>query len=622
MAVRHTMIVLALVACATTGCGPLPAASSSSDSVVLPSHTPAVAKRSVTAGRVTPDRALTLQVALPLRDEADLDATLKAMYDPSSTTYHQFLTPDTFAAAYHPAAETVQQVRDALQSAGMAVTGVHGTFVQVETDAATAEGFFATELYDYTAPTGETFQAPAAEVHVPADLPIAGVHGLVTGLRHRSHRTPLVSPNAASGLTPATIRQAYNVPSSLTGAGQSLGLFEFDGYTASDVQGYEKTYNLPNVPLTNIFIDNFSGQPGSAADEVTLDIEMMTAMAPNVDEIRVYQIAGDGSDVDMLNEVANPTQGDKKLISIISCSFGNAEDQVSTANLQADNTLFKQMASQGQTFFDASGDSGANDDGSRLSVDQYAGQPYVVGVGGTTLKTNNGAYGSETTWSGSGGGVSGQWNIPNWQTSAVTSASKGSTSKRNAPDVALNADPATGYAIFFQGSVVYGGGGTSFASPLWAGFLALVNQQRATNNLGPIGFFAPALYSLGASSAYGGAFHDIADGSNNGFYPAVTGLDDATGWGTINGVPLVAALSQPTPSGGGTATPTAPANGGGTSAPTSTTTGSGTGANADAVSNVSTATCASVGGDTALWLLAAGCVALRSKKKRRVSAAP
>ena len=161
-------------------------------------------------------------------------------------------------------------------------------------------------------------------------------------------------------------------------------------------------------------------------------------------------------------------------------------------------------------------------------MDDPASQPYVCGVGGTTLTVNGagGAYVSETTWnSGSvqngagGGGVSSIWPIPSWQQAAVAASGQGSTARRNVPDVSLDANPNTGYSIYEGGAwAVYGG--TSCAAPLWSGFAALVNQQRAANGLAPLGQANPALYPILAGARYKTDFHDVADGSTNLYYPA------------------------------------------------------------------------------------------------------
>jgi kumamolisin len=177
----------------------------------------------------------------------------------------------------------------------------------------------------------------------------------------------------------------------------------------------------------------------------------------------------------------------------------------------------------------------------------------MVGAGGTTLTTNSsGAYVSEMTWTDGGGGISTVWSIPSWQKNVISSSSTflGSTTMRNVPDVSLDADPNTGYAIYLSGSWTEFGG-TSCAAPLWAAFTALVNQQREAEGLSDLGFPNPALYALGVTSDYSSDFHDIADGSTNGYYPAVSGYDDATGLGTINGQNLFNDLTKDSTTTGG-----------------------------------------------------------------------
>ena len=130
------------------------------------------------------------------------------------------------------------------------------------------------------------------------------------------------------------------------------------------------------------------------------------------------------------------------------------------------------------------------------------------------------------------------WQIPPWQRNSVSSASLGSPTMRNVPDVSLNSDPQSGYAVYYK-SRWHIFGGTSCAAPLWAAFTARVNQRRAASGLGPLGSAGPALY---AAANLPGSFHDIADGSNNLYYPAVQGFDDATGLGSLDGARLMAEL--------------------------------------------------------------------------------
>lgn len=547
----------------------------------LPGHIPAAVASAQPVSALDSAQPVALALALPLHHQAELDDLLRRLYDPADSRYGQFLTPEQFTARYSPTPAEYDRVIAYAKSVGLTVTGTHAnrTVLDVSALAGQAGKAFGLHLFLYKSlANGRTFYAPDADPQVPSYLGglVSGVVGLSSASRWQPHLrekafsavSQALDPYAAGhqtgsglggGLTPSDIKTAYNLSSvSQTGSGQTLGLFELDGYTLSDITTYEAKYGLPNVPLQNVLVDGYSGAAGSGAGEVTLDIELQAALAPGASKILVYE--GPNSDagvVDTYTKIAADNAAKE-----ISTSWGLAENSTSASTRASENTAFQQMAAQGQSIYAAAGDSGANDNGSSLSVDDPASQPYMTGVGGTALSTVSagGAYKSETTWNGGstangagGGGISTIWAIPSYQSGiAGTAASKGSTTKRNVPDVSLDADPNTGYSIYFGGSwTIYGG--TSCAAPLWAAFTALVNQKRAAAGSSTLGFANTPLYALATTGAYASDFHDIADGSTNLFYPAVTGYDDATGLGTFNGANLLADL------GGGTVAPAAPA---------------------------------------------------------------
>jgi kumamolisin len=386
------------------------------------------------------------------------------------------------------------------------------------------------------------------------------VHGLQNLVHLKKHAVQWVKSDIHSmenlagsgpsgGLSPSDIHNAYHLSTKMNGAGQSLALFELDGYSQADIEAYEKNFGISLVKLKNILVHGaLGGSGGQGAPEVTLDIELMIALAPKADQILVYEGTNDEQGIlATYAQIANDNQARQ-----ISTSWGLSEDQTTAALLQTEDAIFKQMAAQGQALFAAAGDSGAYDDGKTLSVDDPASQPYVVGVGGTSLKIKSGGQRvSETSWNtnntpqggGGGGGISSVWNIPGWQVHAITAESLASRVKRNVPDVSLNADPNGGYAIYSGASwTIYGG--TSCAAPLWAAFHALVNQRREQKKLNPLGFPNPSYYLIGTSQNYPSAFYDIEDFSTNMHYPAVPGYDESTGWGTFNGNGLIKALSQ------------------------------------------------------------------------------
>ncbi len=543
----------------------------------LPGHIPAAVASAQLVAAVDGTQPISLALSLPLHHQAELQDLLHGLSDPSDPRFGQFLTPEEFAARYSPTPAEYARVIAYAQAMGLTVTGTHAnrTLLEVAAPAGQINRAFGLRLLTYKSQLdGRTFFAPDAEPQIPAALGglVSGVIGLSNASVRTPHLrektwaaiTPALDPYAAhetgsgpgGGLTPSDIKTAYNLNGvSQNGSGQTLGLFELDGYTASDIAAYESAYGLPAVPLQNVLLGGYSGAAGSGAAEVTLDIELMTALAPGASKILVYEAPNsDAGVVAAYSQIATDNTAKE-----ISTSWGEAENSASASTRSSENTAFQQMAAQGQSIYAAAGDSGANDNGSSLSVDDPASQPYMVGVGGTALTTNGagGAYKSEKTWNNGagngagGGGISTVWTIPSYQTSlAGSAASKGSKTYRNVPDVSLDADPNTGYAVYFQGAwTIYGG--TSCAAPLWAGFTALVNQKRVAAGSATLGFANPTLYNLAATSAYANDFHDIADGSTNLYYPAVTGYDDATGLGTFNGASLLADLS------GGTSTPPA-----------------------------------------------------------------
>ena len=337
---------------------------------------------------------------------------------------------------------------------------------------------------------------------------------------------------------------AYVLDTALTGAGQIVGLFQLDGYSASDIAHYESVAGLPHVLLQNVLVDHASGLPsGSGGEvEVSLDIEMCISMAPGLSKIIVYEAPNPSPFVDIFNRMATDDEASQ-----LSCSWfvpnGAAEP--------AADLIFQEMAAQGQTFLNASGD----DDAYTGLIDFPGDTPYITQVGGTELTTSGpgGTWLSEKAWNrgngiGTGGGISTQYSIPSFQTNISMALNKGSTTMRNTPDVALTAENVYVRADNFDFTV----GGTSCAAPLWAGFMALVNQQAAVTGQSPAGLINTLADAIGAGPNYASEFHDITTGDNTWFgspskFFAVSGYDLCTGWGTPTGQTLINALANPEP---------------------------------------------------------------------------
>ncbi len=279
--------------------------------------------------------------------------------------------------------------------------------------------------------------------------------------------------------------------------------------------------------------------------EVSLDIEMILSMSPGVSNIYVYEAPNPSPWEDILNRMVS----DDVAKQISSSWGGGGPDPVA-------EQIFEEMALQGQSYFNASGDSDAYTGFIPFPCDS----PHITSVGGTTLTTGRRAsYTSETVWNwgieygddgvGSSGGISPTYSIPTWQTNVNMTARGGSQTMRDLPDVALTGDNVW---VIFGGGQTGAFGGTSCASPLWAGFTSLINQQAALNGLSPMGFLNPALYALAARSGYTNEFHDITtenntwSGSPNLFY-ATNNYDLCTGLGSPNGTNLIDALVSSPP---------------------------------------------------------------------------
>lgn len=423
--------------------------------------------------------------------------------------------------------------------------------VSVSGSVADIEKTFQVTLRTYRHPRElRDFHAPDREPSLDIGIPVLGISALddyhlprPRDLKRKPF-DPKGSMSPQSGSAPGgylmgnDFRTAYAPGVALTGAGQSVALLQFDGYYPSDIAQYRALAGLPNIPLQNVLVDGYNGAAGVNNNEVAMDIEMVMSMAPGLSAILVYEAPNvESSWVDILSRIANDN-----LAKQISCSWGGG-----AANPTAEQ-IFQQMAAQGQSFFNASGDSGAFTG----PIDFPSESPNITQVGGTTLSMqgSGSAWGSETTWnwsgsSGSSGGISSTYSIPAWQQGISMVSNQGSTSMRNIPDVSMAADNI--YVIHDNGQTdAYGG--TSAAAPLWAAFTALINQQATVDGRPAVGFLNPALYAIGKGTNAAKCFHDITTGNNtnstspNLFY-AVPGYDLCTGWGTPVGAGLINTLS-------------------------------------------------------------------------------
>lgn len=496
-------------------------------------------------GRMPATQSLRLTIALPLRNQGQLQQLLQSIYDPQSPFFHRFLSVQQFTDQFGPSQSDYDTLISFAEANGFTITGTapNRMIVDISATVADIERAFHVTMGIYQHPT-ETRAFYAADREPSPDLPFPLWH--ITGLDNFSipHPASLANDSAAkdhrTGSGPngyfigSDLRAAYYGDGTLDGGGQSVGLVEFAGYNLSDVENYFSSVNQPlNVAIVGVAAtrDTSLNCEGACDDtEQSLDIEEAVSMAPGMNQVRVY--VSDFSDVDIFNRMASDD-----ISSTLSCSWG-----WDPADPSSDDPIFEEFALQGQNLFIASGDSGAY---KKKSVGVYpADDAYVTSVGGTNLITSSpgGPWKSETAWNHSGGGISpDQILIPGYQasTGVITAANKGSRVYRNSPDVA--AEAGLDNYICYNGTCSGGWGGTSFAAPRWAGYLALANQQSENDNGNTLGFINSALYSIGLSSSYDTNLHDITHGSN-GTRSARQGYDLVTGWGSPNQTSLIDSL--------------------------------------------------------------------------------
>ena len=386
-----------------------------------------------------------------------------------------------------------------------------------------------------------TSAVSAPGIPVAISPAIVSINGLQPHLRARKHI--VARPNSLTGTsqpyTPAQLLKPYGASGlGLNGAGQTIAIVIDVFPLTTDLTKFWNSYGINNttpIPqsLNNIsLIQVVSGSLAGPSGEESLDTEWSSSIAPAA-KVRVYATF-DLADADLdagyqqvYSDVINHPEYN---IHQMSMSYGIAENATSAGQVFTDTQYFAELASAGVTVFASSGDNANSPDG--VCPESPASDPYVTGVGGTSLTLTSGSnINTEVSWNDSGGGTSIFFSRPTWQTG--TGVPAGTT--RCVPDVAAPADPNEGAYVTLNGAQqVYGG--TSWSSPTWAGFCALINQARANASLPPIGDLAPKLYAkIGTNN-----FHDITSGNNG--YAAGTGYDLVTGIGSPNLANLVPTL--------------------------------------------------------------------------------
>jgi subtilase family serine protease len=514
------------------------------------------------AGSLPFNQTMNLDIVLPVRDQAGLEAFVAAVSNPASPSFRQYLTPAQFTAKFGPTQSDYNTVVRYLSRYGLTITGgsLDGMDVQVRGPVSAVEAAFNVRMLTYQHPTEQrVFFSPDREPTTSMAVPLWHV----SGLDNYSIPHPLyvkksdyaqahgISPDAVvshatTGSGPSAsflgsdMRAAYYGGTALTGAGQNLGLFEYEGTDLADLTTYYKNVGQTNsVPVTLLSTDGTSTacldtRKGGDCDdtEQTLDMTQALGMAPGLSSLVMYVGSTDTAIISAMTTHS-------PLPTTIGCSWGWTPADPTTLD-----PYFEKMAAQGQSFFAASGDSST---WSSRNEAWPADDAHVISVGGTDLTTSKaaGPWATETAWVDSGGGISpDKIAIPSWQqlSGVINSSNKGSTTLRNGPDVSANAN-FTFYTCSDQTTCLANEyGGTSFAAPMWAGLVALANQQAVANGEALVGFFNPTVYAQNVTATYATDFHDITSGKS-GSYSAVTGYDLVTGWGSPKPA-LITTLAQ------------------------------------------------------------------------------
>jgi subtilase family serine protease len=614
----HRTTACAAVACAISALAPAVTHAASTKTVRLGTAPPIPAQARV-VGAVAPATKLQITIALAPRDPAALQEFATAVSTPGSPEYRSYITPAQFASRFGPTAAQIAAVEANLRSHGLTpgtLTANHLS-IKVTATASAIESGLSTTLDKLALPGGLTAVvnrlAPRLDAGIaPLVQAVVGLDGTAalrpllvrpTARPHAATDRPHVvtggpqpcsaATNAApaqSAYTADQLASAYTFSSLYQagdeGQGQTVAVYELEPDDPNDIATFQSCYGT-HTSVTYTQVDGGAGS-GPGSGEAALDIETVIGLAPQAN-VLVYQAPNSNSSA----PGAGPYDNFAAIIAqdraqIVSVSWGQCETLTGASNLAAEGVLFEEAAAQGQTIVAASGDSGSEGCitpgdlssvlGAPLAVDDPASQPFVTGAGGTSTSAL-GPRPTQSTWNNagnliaaaeglgaSGGGISGYWRMPVYQSEAPSSlgvlrgasgspCGGGAALCREVPDVSSDADPNTGFLIYWNGlgaagpgqpSGWVGIGGTSLAAPTWASMIALTNSLPQCHGI-PIGFANPALYRA-AATAYASDFNDVTSGNNdltgnNGSqFMAAVGYDMATGLGTPNAAALGPAL--------------------------------------------------------------------------------
>jgi len=513
----------------------------------------------IVLGAVDPAALVRFSLVLHQPGAAALDRFLAGLGDPASPDYRRYIDAETYGRRFGLDDHAIEAVQGWLGSVGLTVvrTFAQRTQMIVAGSAAGIESAFGVRLVNVRdAGTGNVYHRPVGRPVIPA-----AIAGFVDGVADLSDRPPRSGAHRAvpgGAARPVDLVAAYDIgpmyDAGLRGDGIFVAVVSFCSHLAGDIDAFEREYGIDAPPTGAAVVNVPVGPVPDCEDrlEPSGDIEIVRAIAPHANVLNFESTYTD-SQSDVLNAIVEDGRA-----AIVTDSYGRCYDNVEEADRAAGLKALDAAYSHGISVFVASGDWGAYDcyNSSKrdhhLSVDWPSSTVYTVAVGGTRLSVRtDGAWYAEDAWQdylavgGTGGGLNPVEDRPAWQHGpGVDNAF--SNGKRQVPDVAASADVASMYSIYVtpassvdarDGSLT-GAYGTSFASPLWAGVTALI-QQHAARELAWPGFVNvnPMLYDIAATTPSNGAFHDIVKG-NNLFHDATSGWDYATGLGS----PDVAAL--------------------------------------------------------------------------------
>jgi kumamolisin len=531
---------------------------SNQGTTIIEGNTPRSLGDARLVGHAPGNRQIEVVIGLKDRNVPDLESLIDRQADPSSPDFHKFLSTQEVLSRFAPDKEEVDTVVAYLQKHGLQVLEIapNHKLIHASGTVAQLEGAFNVTINDYVI-DGQLFFSNDRDPSIPGNLKdaVESVIGLNSLSVYEPHHVKLptstVVQGAAAGSpprnaqpigghSPRQLSTAYNFPNELnssggavySGKGVTIGIASAYSYLDSDVQTYWQYYGIKRTgTVSNVYVNGQSNQPN---DETSLDLEQAGALAPGADII--MYLAPNSSTLNFAL-VYNRIVSDDK-VAAFSVSWGLCEDDEYRADLQTEHAILRLAAVEGITVYPATADHGAYDCKRKkpmYSVDFPASDPYVTGVGGTSLHLNaDGTRKSEQAWTGSGGGVSKIFDRPSWQFGPGVPNNQ----TRNVADVAFNADPWTGNSYFFKNSWDQSGG-TSYGAPDWLGLTALAVEATGDR----LGYFNPTLYRIGRSPEYKNVFHDVTTGNNGDGrgrgYVSRPGWDHPTGWGTPNGDALI-----------------------------------------------------------------------------------